>query len=469
MTEPRRSSRVSPQTQAYNPAAIAEAQRKREIELGAKVREPWTPERKAAKRARLEARQRAMAENQKTSNEIQEQLQPGDGICYLENGDAFTFNAVHDEWGVRLSRVHAYGSSGISVDVAKFGRLLFGVPLPQDHALAFAMASHVRLGKASVFAGLVPDLVQRIAQAAYSEAVLFKVDTTPTPIPINLVFAGDSAVEIVLDESPSTKMKRAIDKTLDGWRFKSSFKDGFGSISPSRVCWEEICGLASSQITASHSLGPGNESMRKMLLDIHLSCTPVQLPAQIMLAYARACHRGDPQFEIAYRNVWTCRHYAPCIGGDNRVLLAGGTHKLVRDVGVGDVVSVAGGEETALVIATWRSQVGRRIPMVSVHGVRLTPDHPVWQNHAWVLPSSLSPPQDLLVDAVFNFRLSSGHSLMLQAEGGGGGGGEERQVHVQCCTLGMDVPGMPDPLWGTDQIFKAMQTVSGYPRIVTAY
>mmetsp|Transcript_62859 Transcript_62859/g.148099 ORF Transcript_62859/g.148099 Transcript_62859/m.148099 type:complete len:356 (+) Transcript_62859:373-1440(+) len=348
---------------------------------------------------------------------------------------------------------------------------------PQNQALAFAMVSHRRLGKESAFAGLVPDLVQRIVQAVTAEAALFKPDMALKPIPINLTLAGDSVIELEVGEDlpASSPMKKAIQKTLGGWRWNSTFAGGFGRITPSRISWEEIFALAKSQIAANHRPG---DVKGFPLLQTRLTCKLVDdNPARMMKGYERACRNGDAGFEVAFQNVWTCSDYNPCIGGDNRVLLAGGAHKLVRDVCVGDTVSIAGagsGTESATVTATWRSRVNRRIAMVSVKGVLLTPDHPVCHNGTWCLPASLSPPETLFVDAVFNFALSAGHCLMLlPGNASGEGAAESVEIsdggYVQCCTLGKDVPGMPDPLWGTARIFEAIRTVAGYPAMVTVY
>eukprot|EP00961_Rhodomonas_salina_P149958 2018959-Rhodomonas_salina.1 len=211
MAERRRTSRVSPQTQTYNPSAIAAAQRKREMELGAKTR---TTDHKAAKRARLEAFRRTVAE-------IRSLIKVGDELYDDKKGEVWKVTSLGEDGEVmdkvKLSQVRRWHGGKWSVkafcvstlELAKFDAMLFGRPILQNHALAFAMVSHVRLGMGSVFAGLVPELIQRILESAACKGTLSKVNTVPALIPINLVLGGDSVVEIQLDKL-TAPMKTAI-------------------------------------------------------------------------------------------------------------------------------------------------------------------------------------------------------------------------------------------------------------------
>lgn len=73
---------------------------------------------------------------------------------------------------------------------------------------------------------------------------------------------------------------------------------------------------------------------------------------------------------------------------------------------MGDMVIVKGGA-SAEVLATWRSEVERltRVPMVCLNGVLATPDHPVYYNGKWQLPSAIHTTSNQWVDSVFNFHL----------------------------------------------------------------
>jgi len=63
------------------------------------------------------------------------------------------------------------------------------------------------------------------------------------------------------------------------------------------------------------------------------------------------------------------------------------------------------------------------------------------------------------VDSVFNFALTLPCSLLAR-------GNPSAEGHVEYCTLGMPVPGIPEPVFGTEKIFDALL---GYPNVVTCY
>ena len=142
---------------------------------------------------------------------------------------------------------------------------------------------------------------------------------------------------------------------------------------------------------------------------------------------------------------------------DGEVLMADGTHTLVRNVAVDDQIAVPGGKAT--ISAVWRANVGRCIPMVSINGVLLTPDHPVEDSDAWQKATEITAPTEMYVDAIYNFALTSSHSLWVKAGTG---------KYVHCCTLGKPIPGIPEPLWGSDEIFAVMREMPGFPNLVTA-
>eukprot|EP00286_Rhodomonas_abbreviata_P022552 CAMPEP_0181304918 /NCGR_PEP_ID=MMETSP1101-20121128/9431_1 /TAXON_ID=46948 /ORGANISM="Rhodomonas abbreviata, Strain Caron Lab Isolate" /LENGTH=455 /DNA_ID=CAMNT_0023410757 /DNA_START=1 /DNA_END=1368 /DNA_ORIENTATION=+ len=455
MAEARRTSRTRKQTEPYNPSAHVEKRR--------------TP-RNATKKAKIDH----LAEIQ-TVIGLGDELYDEEEVWTLENFDDrnVTLRALH--WFFN-SKWHG---SEWKISPQAFASMIFGRPIPESHALTFAMVTHSRLGSASVFSCLVPDLVQRIVQLATSKVALSRVNSVPTPIPIKLVLGGDSVMSINISGKLEAPMKRAIEETLTGWKWKDSFFEGFGTITPSRISWKHIWELAIPQITDGFKPGGGlgNGSVAGFpLLNIRETCSLVETEVAVIAAYEQACQRGDKHFEMAFEHIWICADHAPCIGGDSQVLLAGGSHKLVRHLCVGDAVVVARAAssepETAQVTATWCSRAQRSIPMVSVQGVELTPDHPVCFNSTWRLPSALARPRLLHVDAVYNFALSRGHSLLLRkahAAGSSYAAEPSSSAYVECCTLGKDVPGMPDELWGTPRIFEAIRSLPGYPRMITAY
>ena len=193
------------------------------------------------------------------------------------------------------------------------------------------------------------------------------------------------------------------------------------------------------------------------------------MTSKILDEYTAACERGDAFFgHHIEQRIWSCEMLSPgerfpvmgCFGGDSQVLLAAGAHKLVRELAVGDSVQVAGGG-SAQVDAIWRCDAGRLVPVCTIDGVLLTPDHPVCIGGVWSRADRVIAPVARVVDAVFNFALSAEHNIMVRA-------GPESAQHLECCTLGMPVPGIPEPLWGTDAIFDHIRRLPGYPMVVTS-
>lgn len=297
---------------------------------------------------------------------------------------------------------------------------------------------------------------------------------TLLPIPINLTFDGDSssAVTILDHYQFGPVAEEDIVKNMKKWKYINSFANGFGTVTPPRVEWKAIESVMVPKITDGMPLKGRNFWFRDghylFKVDGHPAPHTV-LEKVIKVAgthedivddYAAACQRGDASFEIKIKSVWECSHRGNlvCFGGDSKVLMANGSHKLVRDLGVGEQVAVPS-EGITKVTAVWCAQVGRVIPMVSINGVLLTPDHPVCVNGAWKKAIEIGAPTEMYMDAVYNFALTSSHSLWVR------GGHSDEYVH--CCTLGKPVPGIPEPLWGSNKIFKAMRAMPGYPNVVT--
>ena len=295
------------------------------------------------------------------------------------------------------------------------------------------------------------------AEAAALEEKLAHQETL-NPIPIHLVFVGKTPVSIVDGALP----RAYITERMKTWKY---FHDGLGSFTPRSVGpWSVISGPLAREATAGFKgaefkvkKSTAEGAARGAIIQEDISV--VGTHEQVIDAYAEACERGHASFKLKIDRVWKCCFQGPpiCFGGGGEVLMADGTHKLVRNVAVDDQILVPGG--TATISAVWRANVGRRIPMVSINGVLLTPDHPVKDSNAWQKATEITAPTEMYVDAIYNFALTSSHSLWVKAGTG---------KYVHCCTLGKPIPGIPEPLWGSDEIFAVMREMPGFPNLVTA-
>ena len=238
---------------------------------------------------------------------------------------------------------------------------------------------------------------------------------------------------------------------------------------PPAVNWRQIQGAIRQQLKAGLVLPGDYEVLYKPvpLLNGDVIFRPdfADNETDLYRRYITACRDGAKDFTFELSGIFRYieRPTGPiCFGGDGEALLSDGQHKRIRDLVVGDSVKLPGpGSSAASIVAVWRARVERPIPMASLLGVKLTPDHPVCVGGAWRRPDELVKPCVAFVDAVYNFALSEGHSLLVRALGCG------PTAHVHCCTLGKPVPGIPEPLWGSDQIFEELVTLPGYPNVET--
>ena len=187
-------------------------------------------------------------------------------------------------------------------------------------------------------------------------------------------------------------------------------------------------------------------------------------PAEVVRAYVAACARGDASFHLEWSQAFSLepnRSPPVCYGGDARVILADGAVKLARELAVGDAVGAHG-----RVVAIWRADVGRRIKMVTLGGAVLTPDHPVEHPDAgasrgWVRADALGAPDELFVDALFNFVVSGpSRALLLETEA------DERPLVAS--TLGQTLPAFEEPFWGTQAVVEHMQAQPSWPLVQTS-
>ncbi|KAH3732314.1 hypothetical protein Pelo_16849 [Pelomyxa schiedti] len=98
--------------------------------------------------------------------------------------------------------------------------------------------------------------------------------------------------------------------------------------------------------------------------------------------------------------------FSKCFTGDGSVLMADGSHKLVRYVRVGDHVKTESGIKRVSHVE--RKAINAEIPMCRVSGVCLTPGHPVFIEGTWKHPFEIVPVTAEFVSDLFNFELSGG-------------------------------------------------------------
>jgi len=128
-----------------------------------------------------------------------------------------------------------------------------------------------------------------------------------------------------------------------------------------------------------------------------------------------------PSKKIAARNaapVNMARSYYsrsnPCFDGGNRVEMADGSFKLVRNCQKGDEVRTCkGSSKIRCVVKTIVSPETELCELPS--GLLLTPWHPVRIKGEWVFPSSVSAITTRKSEAVFSFILESHHSMYIES------------------------------------------------------
>eukprot|EP00049_Salpingoeca_infusionum_P014640 m.276856 g.276856 ORF g.276856 m.276856 type:complete len:766 (+) comp15715_c0_seq1:118-2415(+) len=143
-----------------------------------------------------------------------------------------------------------------------------------------------------------------------------------------------------------------------------------------------------------------------------------------------------------------------CFTGESLVSMADGTHRRVKDIVPGDAVlvpvtpgvcrteTVARVKYCVKVIAA-----SGQMDVVSLSStMAVTPFHPVCVDGEWRFPATLCPPTTLACDAVYDFVLESGHSMVI--------GG------VSCITLGHNNTSstvVAHPFFGTDAVVHALE------------
>jgi len=139
---------------------------------------------------------------------------------------------------------------------------------------------------------------------------------------------------------------------------------------------------------------------------------------------------------------------AGCIDGMCLVLMANGSIKRVRDVVKGDCVRAGNGriaEVRCVVVALCENSVNDLVELDG--GLRLTPYHPVQLAGKWHFPGSLGDVVLQSCPAVYNFVLSSEHSIMING--------------VACVTLGhgFTEPVVQHPFFGTSTVIQDLKAL----------
>ena len=147
---------------------------------------------------------------------------------------------------------------------------------------------------------------------------------------------------------------------------------------------KDVLGLGKHLHSNSHGHGSNLPGWGQLWIpNLVLSGGP---PATHMQRYREAIVNGDAEFKLHVQSAWDLCNGFACVGAEALVVLADGSLVPARKLVVGQAIRAPG---HTTVLATWRAYVGRETDMVELHGVPLTPDHPVWEGGAWHRPDEL--------------------------------------------------------------------------------
>lgn len=110
-----------------------------------------------------------------------------------------------------------------------------------------------------------------------------------------------------------------------------------------------------------------------------------------------------------------------CFHGDNKVLMADGSSKPVRDIVVGDNVKTPSGSARVMYTIECRSNAKSQ-PMTHYGDLCITPWHPIRVGGEWKFPADVASYTSRLVSVVHNFVLDTDHIVIVG--------------DIECCTLG---------------------------------
>eukprot|EP00966_Prymnesium_polylepis_P082674 1914333-Prymnesium_polylepis.1 len=146
---------------------------------------------------------------------------------------------------------------------------------------------------------------------------------------------------------------------------------------------------------------------------------------------------------------------ASCFGGDAPVVLADGRMCPAAAVRVGQLL--AGRDRPARVLAVWKTTglsdlALSKVSLASGASLWITPTHPVCLAGTWSHPCEISSTMVCKINEVFSFVLDPPQSIQVD--------------NVEVASVGMCVPGFPDPFWGTNLIVAHLKARQDWPEIV---
>ncbi|CAF3519421.1 unnamed protein product [Rotaria sp. Silwood1] len=136
-----------------------------------------------------------------------------------------------------------------------------------------------------------------------------------------------------------------------------------------------------------------------------------------------------------------------CLYGECTVHLMNGTTKLVKDVKPGDRMAPHGG--MVIFVVKTKCQNNKAKMVILENDLIITAWHPIRLCGQWIMPCSLvSSPNEISCDAVYNFVLNEGHSVLVN--------------DVECVTLGHgfkeDV--VRHTYYGSQRVIKDLQRLN---------
>ncbi|CAF2952351.1 unnamed protein product [Rotaria sp. Silwood2] len=136
-----------------------------------------------------------------------------------------------------------------------------------------------------------------------------------------------------------------------------------------------------------------------------------------------------------------------CFYGECTVRLMNGITKLVRDVIPGDRMASHGG--TVIFVVKTKCQNQKAKMVILENDLIITAWHPIRLHGQWTMPCSLvSSPHEISCDAVYNFVLNGGHTVLVN--------------DVECVTLGHgfkeDV--VRHAYYGSQKVIKDLQRLN---------
>jgi len=139
-----------------------------------------------------------------------------------------------------------------------------------------------------------------------------------------------------------------------------------------------------------------------------------------------------------------------CFDGEGLVQLTNGTLKKVKDLKKGDEIIASDGVCTK-VICLIAFPVKRKIQLVELNGLRMTPKHPVRQHGVWKYPKDLGKVETVYCDCIYNLVLDKHHVVTVN--------------DIDLVTLGHEKHEnsvVEHPYYGTERIIADLKSMTGW-------